>query len=337
MALTITEYTVNIGGGSDGIYIDGNGQGSVLWTGSQFIAQAGAYGSVQTSPTGLNGSWSAPVTASAGGIYSVAYGAGIHVIATGDPSHGLRSSPTGATWTTRSTGQFLAVAFGNGIFLATGTSNAVKSSPDGITWTTLSTKSLTSSGERTLCFGNGLFMSRDATQFVTTPDGVAWTNRALVSSITGSMNNQIVWWVDRFVVLSYTNVASDYTWTLWWSTDGAVWTGVVVPGTTYDSPGCLISANNRLFIAEGTVSGSPSTGTALVEVLSLSTPAFDASTSFATNTSWAVAASSGSNLVFIAQSGSVAAKWATAADSGPPPLGPVDPFWTDFIGTREVA
>ena len=72
------------------------------------------------------------------------------------------------------------VAYGNGLFLATGFNNSVATSPDGLHWTGHAfpaTNGISLSG---LAFGNGRFVAVDGwTNIWTTADGLSWTQRGV--------------------------------------------------------------------------------------------------------------------------------------------------------------
>ena len=67
--------------------------------------------------------------------------------------------------------------FGNGTFVAVGTSGAVLTSPDGATWT--SQTSGTTNNLNGVSYGNGVFMAVGAGGTVlTSPDGINWTSQS---------------------------------------------------------------------------------------------------------------------------------------------------------------
>lgn len=118
------------------------------------------------------------------GIYTVAFGAG--VIALGDASGNVHTSPEGVVWSTNATGLdfVLGLAFGGGLFVATGFVGAdgrLATSPDGITWT-LQTTAWSHAGAVVLqsaFYSGSLWVAvGSAGKVFTSPNGITWTARA---------------------------------------------------------------------------------------------------------------------------------------------------------------
>ncbi len=95
-----------------------------------------------TSLDGVN--WtSAKTIPGSGGLYDIAYGAGLYVFTTsydGSGNLSVYTSPDAVTWTYHSTGIALhralnSIAFGVGLFAAGTNTGEVITSPDGLTWT----------------------------------------------------------------------------------------------------------------------------------------------------------------------------------------------------------
>lgn len=159
------------------------------------------------------------------------------------------SSPDGITWTSRTpaaTGQWVAVAFGNGVFVAirqSSTTNQIMTSPDGITWTSRSGASATNNWS-SLAFGNGVFVAvRNSStlgtqQVMTSPDGITWTLRTHAST-------RYLWSVafgnGLFVALSY------YGSNALTSPDGITWTSSAIPSDGWRS--VAYSASLGMFAA----------------------------------------------------------------------------------------
>lgn len=108
------------------------------------VVAVGDFGSIISS-TNSGNSWSLRSTPVGviGGLYSVAFGANIFVIAGSDSTNSiLLSSPTGVTWTDHSIaddGGLFSVAFGNSKFVAVGSS--WNYSTNGTSWTPATTSS----------------------------------------------------------------------------------------------------------------------------------------------------------------------------------------------------
>ena len=68
-----------------------------------------------------------------------------------------------------------AATYGNGVFVAVGSSGKISTSPDGITWTAQTPPHVSSIDS--IAFGNGLFAILSTGELWTSPDGVTWTSR----------------------------------------------------------------------------------------------------------------------------------------------------------------
>lgn len=169
------------------------GSGSAWWTSVTFGEAAGLFvavafangGSTQviTSPDGVT--WTRRTSGGASNLawQSVTFGGGQFLAVGTSGSSRAITSPDGITWTAQSfTSGGLAVAYGNGIYIAirgsSGTSNA-STSVDGVTWTTRTTPAGFTS-LRAIAYGNGLFVAVDAggtpsTAIMSTADGITWT------------------------------------------------------------------------------------------------------------------------------------------------------------------
>jgi len=107
-----------------------------------------------------------------GSVYDVVYSADLGMfVKTTFHSQGVYTSLDGTNWTQRQSGIFFKVVFGNGVFVAAGTSG-VYSSTDGITWKQTSTDSIND-----ICFGNGMFMTTSISTAKTyrSTNGITWT------------------------------------------------------------------------------------------------------------------------------------------------------------------
>jgi hypothetical protein len=146
------------------------------------------------------------------------------------------AQPGTTTWTARSypvENNWIAVAFGNGTFVATassGTGNRVMTSPDGITWTARTTPA--DNVWASVAYGGGLFVavgapSASTNTVMTSPDGITWTLRASVD--VTSQWVAVAYGNGRFVALAQSGTIRSMT-----STDGINWTaGTGVPAATW--------------------------------------------------------------------------------------------------------
>lgn len=136
------------------------------------------------------------------------------------------TSPDGITWTNRTPAgattshQLLNVAYGAGLFVATGKANTLWTSPNGITWTIRAPASLYTDH---LIFGNGVFVGYNASQstYFTSTDGIAWVSRT--HSFYVGYNSPMYFLNGKFTVLR-----GDTSF-MGTSTDGVTWTSVQIP------------------------------------------------------------------------------------------------------------
>ena len=85
-------------------------------------------------------------------------------------------STNGIDWTEFPGGDFLAVGYGNGLFVAVGGEEQIYSSPDGITWT--QRNSGDPSYLYSVAYGNGQFVVAGSSgAILSSPDGIQWTAR----------------------------------------------------------------------------------------------------------------------------------------------------------------
>lgn len=133
-------------------------------------------------------------------------------------------------------GDFKAVAFGNGKFVAVGTS-IIATSTTGRAYTTTST----SFSPDAIAFGNGVFVAMNGTNIIRSVDGVTWTSYSV--SMDTSFH-QITYGNGFFIASSLTVTKR--------SADGITWATLTMPGTTrdvvYGRNGFIASSNGgRLY------------------------------------------------------------------------------------------
>lgn len=148
------------------------------------------------------------------------------------------------------TNDFIDIAYGNGVFVAT-RSNGVHYSNDGITWN--ATNPVGFVGGK-IVFGNGLFVnvsnSGGSGRVFTSPDGFIWTSRTAASNDTWSA---ITYGNGLFVAVASSYTAGGgimtspdgITWTLRVGVGGGGFTGVTYGAGTYvatktGSPGTMV-------------------------------------------------------------------------------------------------
>lgn len=207
----------------------------VTYGGGQFVAvgYATAFAStsiVATSPDGET--WTSRTAVNNGAWKSVAYGNGVYVAVSSGHTSGsddyIMSSTDGITWTTRTnnTDPLDIVVYGNGTFVALGTTPSFTyTSTNGTSWTKHSTLSGFSSDDG-MTFGNGTFLivRADGTKVATSTDGFTWTYTtvSIGNWTSGGVNNRPVAYGNGvFVVQAGTG---SYT-----STNGTAWTSYTFP------------------------------------------------------------------------------------------------------------
>jgi hypothetical protein len=120
-------------------------------------------------------------------INDVTYGDGLYV-AVGS-SGKLTTSPDGTTWTTRTSGfgatTINDVTYGDGLYVAVGSSGKLTTSPDGITWTTR-TSGFGATTIYGVTHGDGLYVAvGNSGTLTTSTDGTTWTTRTSGFGATG--------------------------------------------------------------------------------------------------------------------------------------------------------
>ena len=227
-----------------------NSLGGIAYGNGLFVA-VGIYGTIITSPDGLN--WTQRTSGTTNHLSSIVYGGGLFIAVGSEyPNESILTSPDGITWTERGTGLtnkgLKSVTYGNGLFVIAG-QQALLTSSDGITWTDRYTQDmslLTCAG-----YGNGLFIVGGIRlDTYTSPDGITWTQR-----YSGTDN------ADRLFSIAYGNnifvgvgrkegvLAEEFNIEVLTSRDGITWTERVP-----ELPSRELSAiifKNGLFIATG--------------------------------------------------------------------------------------
>ncbi|MBI5483048.1 MAG: hypothetical protein HY888_01135 [Deltaproteobacteria bacterium] len=175
---------------------------------------AGGANGIIVSSSDNGDTWSSRTSGIAGKITGITYGNGTFVAVSevetqptfnpfvpSLPGVPLTSSD-GITWTKQSFGgsyNIYGVTFGNGLFVAVGSSGAILTSPDGITWTQQA------SGTGNLLvgatFGDNIFMvvGQNGSVFVSA-DGVTWSPR---ESGTSTYLYRAAWGNTKFVAVGY--------------------------------------------------------------------------------------------------------------------------------------
>lgn len=164
-------------------------------------------------------SWTARSVPTLNSVQDGCWGNNGYVIVRSAGTNKVLFSATGASWAeyNNTVNNLYGVAYGNGIYLAVGTSGATMTSPDGTTWTNRSANP--SGGMRRVSFGNGIFVALSNTsssQVYTTTDGLSWTARS-IGQLSSWMS--ITFANNEFIAVSYDGTKRVAT-----SPDGVTWT-----------------------------------------------------------------------------------------------------------------
>jgi hypothetical protein len=219
------------------------------------VSLTGTGDRVMTSPDGIT--WTTRVSAADSNWRSVAYGAGKFVaVASTGPNYAMTSTD-GITWAAN-TGiaqNSQCITYGNGTFVAAGTSGAVATSPDGVTWTAQTSPE--SNAWQSVAYGNGLFVAVSTTgtyRVMTSPDGVTWTSRTAAAA---NVWTAVAFGYNRFVAVSNTGtnnrVMISYDGITWSSRANAVdetWSCVTYGGGTFVAVG-ITGTGTRAMTAYG--------------------------------------------------------------------------------------
>jgi len=170
---------------------------------------------------------------------------------------GVITAGTGGTsWvaqtSTAATGGWQSVTYGNGLFVAVGsttsTSGVVQTSPDGINWTPrTSTAASGSGGWNSVTYGNGLFVAVAATNSTTgavqtSPDGINWTARTSTAATGGWQS--VTYGNGVFVAVAFTSLTTNAVQT---SPNGINWTARTSTAAT--SGWVSVTYGNGVFVA----------------------------------------------------------------------------------------
>ena len=158
-------------------------------------------------------------TATTGYWMSVEYGGGLFV-ATGDTA--IMTSPDGVTWTARTSPtseEWWDVTYGGGTWVAVGYGGRVMSSSNGFDWTQ---RGAPSNDYYSVTYGNGLFVAVSegggTSQIITSPDGTTWTSRTSPISLRW---HAVAYGNGLFVAVARTGDGTNQVMT---SPDGITWT-----------------------------------------------------------------------------------------------------------------
>jgi len=215
---------------------DDTGQASRLGVGANDQVLTVVSGSPEWADGGAGGNY---YNITAAGTYTVSLAAGLYSVAsTGEVTVGgvsvdgnlglvnyasditsIVAPEGGTTWTTRTSGfgttTINGVTFGDGLYVAVGSSGKLTTSTDGITWTTR-TSGFGTTTINGVTFGDGLYVAVGSSgKLTTSTDGITWTTR---TSGFGSTSIYGVGYGDGLYV------AVGNSGTLATSTDGTTWT-----------------------------------------------------------------------------------------------------------------
>lgn len=160
-----------------GLFVAYNGTGSGVVTSGQ----------VMTSPDGIT--WTARGLTAAGNWVVTTGGADGRFVAVAVGSTTGATSLDGITWTARPlplSSNWFSITYGNGLFVAVGSSQVSITSPDGIAWTYRNIP--IPAAITAVVYGDGVFVAMAAsyTYVATSPDGMNWTQRPFSAGAFGA-------------------------------------------------------------------------------------------------------------------------------------------------------
>lgn len=196
--------------------VGSNNWNSVAYGNGIFVV-GGESGYVTTS-TDEGTTWSAPKQLVTTGSWSnVIYANGSFMMLNFHNGK-LATSTNGITWTIRDTYSleyWRGLVYGNGIYVAVGPSyGTIMTSTDGETWTK---RTVGSVAWKDIAYGNGIFIAIADSYFVTSTDGITWTNQKRIPNMSRGYD-VITFGNGKFVV------AEGYRGNTQTTTDGETWT-----------------------------------------------------------------------------------------------------------------
>ena len=165
---------------------------------------------------------------------SIAYGNGTFVaVATQGTKH-VMTSTNGVDWTARDVANskgWKAVTFGNDLFVAVsaelnGKTNLIMTSPNGIDWTIRPVTTTLPLNATSIAYGGGKFVAIGSNYFLTSQDGITWTNQQSPSGFWRS----ITYGKGAFVVVGQSGTNRVLT-----SANGTDWTAQAVASGSWSS------------------------------------------------------------------------------------------------------
>lgn len=275
----------------------------LLYNGTQFVA-SGSGGTILTSTDGTV--WSQLTTGTAFNFGKIAYDGTRYVTA---DFNGILTSTNLTAWTqVTGTGseRYANVVYGNNRFVAAYSATLIgtRTSSDGVTWSAANNIANTGGNTNGIVFGNGLFMlttggGGGATKILSSPDGIAWTDRT-PAGLSTTQFDSLAFGGGRFVALTYDHRSAT-------STDGINWMVNTLPSSPTFS---LVMYAGTQFIARSSGYGASSYGSADGATWTL------IPNSTAPNNGFAAIAANGSTVVGISSSG-VIIRGDLAAATGP--------------------
>jgi hypothetical protein len=213
------------------------GLAAVTYGNNTFVAVGWKF-AIVTSPDGVNWTKQSSGTGGTYGWTAVTYANNLFVATGNTPGvlSSIHTSPDGVTWTYRAGFRPLyGVAYGSDTFVAVGDgagSTYAVTSSDGIAWT----RGANATG-LAVTYGNGKFVAVGlGGSILTSPDGVAWTDRKVAMTLYGSDGLAIIYAGGTFV-LGGSNIFT--------SPDGVTWT------QRASGSGSGIAYGNGTFVAVG--------------------------------------------------------------------------------------
>lgn len=177
--------------------------GGIAWSGKQFVLTGS--NSFFTSADGAK--WSEQKTSEAmNWIGSIAWSGTTYAALAGWGGDTMvETSPDGIKWTDHlamGTAQAGGITFGNGLFVASGSSGKPVTSPDGVKWTVQTGPSFNA-----VVYGGGKFVGVGGNcSIATSTDGVTWTSSQCLPSRTNKLTG-VAWTGSQFVAVGDKGIA----------------------------------------------------------------------------------------------------------------------------------
>ena len=119
------------------------------------------------------------------------------------------------------------ICYGNGKFVAVGSSGKMAYSPDGVNWTSVSDSKFGTTYIYNVCYGNGKFVAvGDSGKMAYSSDGITWTSVSDSEFNADTSIEGICYGNGKFVAVGYSIDMNNFGGRMSYSSDGITWTRV---------------------------------------------------------------------------------------------------------------